>query len=527
MTAIPAGTATVAGIQWRTSWKAVTGWVLGLTVTLVGTVAGIRASYDTPTKIHEYAMAVGSGDALVALNGRIAGIDSLGGVIANEFGFIAAFALPLMGISLMARLTRRDEEAGRTEQLVAGRITRAAPLVAAAGTTVTAILLASLAFGACLAAVGIPLPAATLYAASLGALAVCFAGVAGLAAQVMAHVRGVHAVGLGVLVLAYAVRGVGDVLGLWLTWLSPLGWAEKTQAFGTRSWWPLAVPLLVALGCLAVATRYAAARDVGSALHRARPLAVRASASLHRPIGLALHQMRGPIVGWSLAAAVVAGMFGSLTRQAADAIGDNPAVRQGLGEAGESGADILIHIDLVLLTLLAAAAALHGAGVIRAEETSGRLAVLLTGPDSRTGWLGARIAALLLTVLGVAVTGALVLGVSAAWSLGDWSQPARLARATAAQLPVALILAAAAVALHGVAPRWLGLAWAWFAGTAFVALLGAVLRLPGWVTALAPTEHVGNLPGGAARPAGLLALGLLAVLLTVFGILGFRRRDID
>ena len=82
--------------------------MLGLSAALAGTTVAIHRSYDTAAKIHAYAAALGTGDALVAVNGRVAGIDSLGGVIANEFGFVAAFALPLMGISLVARVTRRD-----------------------------------------------------------------------------------------------------------------------------------------------------------------------------------------------------------------------------------------------------------------------------------------------------------------------------------------------------------------------------------------------------------------------------------
>lgn len=229
-----AGTPTMAAIGWRTSWKALAGWVVGPAAMLGGTVFAIQGTYDTPAKIRAYARAVGSGDALVAINGRIAGIDSLGGVIANEFGFVAAFALPLMGISLVARLTRREEESGRLDLLTAGRIGRASPVAAAGGTVTVAVVLATTVFAASLAAVGIAAPAALLYACSLGSLALCFAGVAALAAQGASHARGVYAAGLGMLALAYLVRGAGDALDTWLSWLSPLGWAEKTQSFGER-----------------------------------------------------------------------------------------------------------------------------------------------------------------------------------------------------------------------------------------------------------------------------------------------------
>jgi len=521
-----AGIRTMGAIQRRTSWKAMTGWVLGLAAMLGGTAFAIRGTYDTPAKIDEYARAVGSGDALVAINGRVAGIDSLGGVIANEFGFIAAFALPLMGISLVARLTRRDEDSGRLDLLTAGRIGRAAPVASAAGTVAAATLLTSAVFAGSLVAVGIPAAAAVLYAASLGALALCFAGVAALAAQAVPHSRGVYAAGLGALALAYLVRGAGDALDTWLTWLSPLGWAEKTQAFGERDWWPLLLPVAVAVGCLAAAVTAAAHRDVGSALVSQRPLSPHAAGGLRHPLGLALRLGRGSLLGWAVVAVLVGGMFGALTKQAADAIGGNDALRRGLGGGDATGADVLIRLDMLLLTPIVAACTLQWVGSMRGEETSERLEVTLSGTTSRPGWLAAQVAGLVIGLAVVWGAGTTALCLSSAWSLDDSAQVARLAGSAAAYLPVVVVLAAAALALFGAAPRWGGLAWGWLVLTAVVALLGSALDLPGWVTALAPTDHVGELPGGSVDRAGLVGLCLLAAALVVVAAVGFRRRDV-
>ena len=521
-----AGTRTMGRIQWRASWKALTSWVVGLAAMLGGTAFAVHGSYDTSEKIHEYAAAVGSGDALVAINGRIAGLDSLGGVIANEFGFIAAFALPFMGISLVARLTRREEESGRLDLLAAGRIGRAAAVASAAGTVAAAALLTSVVFAACLVAVGIPTAAAILYAASLGALTLCFAGVAALAAQAVSHARGVYAAGLGALALAYLVRGAGDALDTWVTWVSPLGWAEKTQAFGDRRWWPLLLPLAVAVGAVAVAVVAAGRRDVGSALVPQRPLEPRAGSALQHPLGLALRLGRSSLLGWTVVAVLVSGMFGALTKQASGAIGGNDALRRALGGADATGADVLIRLDLLLLTLLAAAYTLQWVGSMHDEETGGRLEVTLSGTTSRAHWLAAHVAGLLLGLAVVGLAGTAALSLSTAWSLGDSAQVARLAGSAAAYLPVVVVLAAAAVALFGARPRWLGLGWAWLVLTAVVALLGPALKLPGWVTTLAPTDHVGDLPGGAVDGTGLLGLCLVAAVLVAVAFVGFHRRDL-
>lgn len=120
----PHGLATMLRIVGRIQRRSALVWVLVLGASMIGTAASVASLYDTPAKIHSYAAAVTTGNALLAINGKVEGIDSLGGVIQDEFGFLAAFLLPLLGISLVARTTRREEESGRLELLLGGRIAR-------------------------------------------------------------------------------------------------------------------------------------------------------------------------------------------------------------------------------------------------------------------------------------------------------------------------------------------------------------------------------------------------------------------
>ena len=99
------GLGAMLGVQWRTHRRGTLVWMFALIAVMVGTAGAVAALYATPEKIHTYAQAVTAGDALVAINGRVEGIDSLGGVIQDEFGFLAAFLLPLLGISLVAQFT--------------------------------------------------------------------------------------------------------------------------------------------------------------------------------------------------------------------------------------------------------------------------------------------------------------------------------------------------------------------------------------------------------------------------------------
>jgi ABC-2 type transport system permease protein len=179
-------------VHWVTNWRALLTWVLVLTATMVATAAAVAGLYDTPAKIHTYAEAVTSGAALPAINGRVEGIDSLGGVIQDEFGFLAGFVMPLLGISLVTRCTRREEEAGRLEVVLGGRVARHVPTLAALVVATAAILVTAVAFATGLVVAGVPWTGAVLYSASLGALAFVFAGLAAILAQVTLHARTVY-----------------------------------------------------------------------------------------------------------------------------------------------------------------------------------------------------------------------------------------------------------------------------------------------------------------------------------------------
>src|SRR5690242_4240152 len=194
---------TMTWIVWRTHRRAILVWVIALTAGMIATAAAVAGLYSTPAKIHAYAEAVTSGSSLAAINGHVEGVDSLGGVIQDEFGFLASFLLPLLGVALIAGATRGEEQAGRLETLLGGRIARHQPTQAALTVATTAILATAVLFAAGLMASGVPASGSMLYAASLGALAFVFAGLAALLAQIVLHARGVYTWSLIALGAAY------------------------------------------------------------------------------------------------------------------------------------------------------------------------------------------------------------------------------------------------------------------------------------------------------------------------------------
>lgn len=520
-----AGLGTVLAIQLRTGWKVLATWVVALAATMLATTTSISGLYDTADKMRTYAEAVGQGDALVAVNGRVAGVGTLGGIVANEFGFVASFAIPLMAISLVARWTRKDEERGRLEALLAGRIGRSAPLVSAVLLAASALALTSGALLLGLVLVGVPAGDSLLYALSMGALGLTFAGVAAVAAQLVEHSRGVYAIGLGALVVSYLLRGIGDVQVGALTWLSPLGWQEKTRAFGDARWWPVLVPAAVALALAVAAVVESGRRDLGSAVVRQGRSTSFASHFLRTSLGTTLRLHRGSVLAWTGVAVLVAGTFGALAQPLADAIAGNPSIAEAMGAAQASGLDAVLTMSALLVAFIGGGYAVQAAALVRAEETSGRLEVALAGARARWAWLAVQVVVVTLGAVIVVALGGLALGLAAAWSTGD-PTGAPVVRAVSSYLPAVAVLGALGLLLFGATPRLQPLTWLVFAAAALVAYLGDALGLSDRVQDLSPFHWVGTVPQSPANGGALVWLSVLTTGFVVGAFAGFRRRDV-
>ena len=156
-----------------------------------------------------------------------------------------------------------------------------------------------------------------------------------------------------VLAVAYLLRGVGDVTKTWVTWLSPLGWAEKAAPFGAMRWWTLLIPLALGGLLATLAVLVAGRRDLGSSLLRGGAGSARATTWLRSPLGLATAIHRPAILGWLAGALVLAGMMGALAQQFVDAFASNPAMAEAIGLSGAQPEDGFIAVTQLYIAIIA------------------------------------------------------------------------------------------------------------------------------------------------------------------------------
>ncbi|WP_353810471.1 ABC transporter permease [Agromyces sp. SYSU T00194] len=512
----------VLGVQLRTGWKAPVIWVAGLVGGYLATVAAVDGTYPTPEQLATYDATVASDPAMAAINGTPYGADTLGGVAANEFGFIAAIAVPLMGLFLVTRQTRALEETGLLELLRSRAVGRRAPWSAAVLVALVALTLVGAGMAAVLLAYGEPADAAWRYGASMAGLGAVFAGLATFVGQLVRRAAGVTAVGIVVLGGAYLLRAVGDVRDNAWKWLSPLAWQQETRPFtDDPRIWPLLLALGVAAALVVAGLALVGGRDLGAAVVPSRTGPRRAGRFQASTLGLAVRAHVPAGVGWIAGAAVVGVVFGAFTDDIADAVAANPALAGMLGaDAADSVNESYAGLTLLILAYMAIGCLVQAIGRLRAEETGGRLEPTLARAVRRSGWLGTH-------ALTAAVLACLVLlagGAGLAWTSGD--RVDGVAAATIAYLPALLVFGGVGMLLLGALPRFTSVLWLFVAYAVFADLLGGTLSMPDQALALSPTHVVGDVPATDVDGAAEAWLGAVAAATALVGLLAFRRRDV-
>ncbi len=502
-------------------------WSVGIAVLYWSQAISVEGLYRTQAEFDAAAAAMESNAAFIAMAGPARALNTVGGQVAWQATAFGAIAGGLMSMFLVVRHTRAEEESGRDELLRAAAVGRRATTTA----TVLLAVVANVVTGAlvALSLVSVPLGVADSIGLGVGQAAVglLFAAVALLAAQLTSGPRAAYGLTGAVIGTVYVLRAIGDVGSPVLTWLSPIGWFQGMHAFSGLRWWPLVPLVLAAAVVCALALWTFGRRDHGAGVLAARPGPARAGPGLGTPFGLAWRLQRGALAGWSIGLFLTGLSYGSLGSDVGALLGESELTEEMFVRGGADLTAGFYATAILLLALMSCGYAISTALRPRHEEASGLVEVLLATGLSRSRWLGTQVA---LTVLGtVTVVSAAGLGLGTGYALTS-GDPGTGASYVVATLPYAvpvLVMSALARLLHGLSPRLAGLAWIALVFALVVMLFGTLLRIPEWVQDVSPFHHLALTPAEDFRWQPLLALALVAVVLSALGQALFRRRDVE
>ncbi|MFJ6820055.1 ABC transporter permease [Streptomyces niveus] len=527
-----AGTGTLIRFGLRRDRVRIPVWILALSLGTLSTAGEFTTLYSTAK---ERATAVSSMDspAALAMTGPRHYLDdyNIGAMMGHQLLGFMAVLVGLMSVLIVTRHTRNEEETGRAELVRSTVVGHHAHLASALVVATVANLALAALLTLSVLSTGVErigTGEALLYGLAHAAVGLVFAGVAAVTVQITAHTRGASGMALAVIGVAYVLRASGDVGNDALSWLSPIGWAQRTYVFVDNRWWPLllclALAALTAAGGFVLSTR----RDVGAGLRSARLGRRTASDALTRPIGFALRLHRATLFGFAAGLFVMGVMYGSILGEAADMMKDIEQVQEALAKiGGESVAESFASMVMVVVAVVAAVYVVMATLRPRAEESAGRAEPLLATGLSRDRWVGSHVAVALAGGTALLLVAGLGFGLAGAASVGDGGLVLRLVGAALAYAPGLWVTVGVAVALFGWYPRAGAAAWIVPVYAFLVGYLGSILQFPDWMNNLSPFGHVPKLPAADMSWTPLLVLTAVAAGLIWLGLAGFRRRDLE
>jgi ABC-2 type transport system permease protein len=470
--------------------------------------------------------------------------DTVGGYVEFRGFHELAIIFSVWALFSAVGFVRGDEERGIVEASLAAGTTRVILVATRAASFAVAIVVASAAAGAAFV-VGVASGGESIepmrvieVCALLVAIGLACYGVALLVAQIATARTAAASAGI-VLVALFLLNSLSrsfTSLSTW-RWLSPFRYYDLSQPLPPGGYFDLrgfVVLILVAAIATAAAALAFERRDVGEALLRfpvrdRPPLYEPNAAPWWRiPVLRGVYDRRFGLAAWSIGLALVAILFAALARSIVQVLLSLPTLLPYLS--------IFVHTQVYpavlgytwfgFAELLIAGFAIVQVARWAAEDTDGRLEMILSEPISRSAVVVERMAIL--------ATGALLIAAVSAGALfyashanGIDLDGKRLIAASLMLVPFCLVFAAAGSLLTAWNPRAaVGLLGAFAFASYLDTELGPIFKLPQWLQDLSAFKLFGTplLTGVDGR--NLTLLLLLAAAGLGSSILLMQRRDV-
>ena len=471
-------------------------------------------------------------------------LDTVGGYVEwRSFGGLAIL-FAVWALVSASGAARGDEERGLVESVLAGGLPRFAWIAARVTGFAAASFVAALASGLGLVAgaatggesVG-PGPILEV-AVGLAALGLSCYSLTILMAQLTSARIATAAAGAVLLTLF-----LGNTLSRTFTWLASWRWLSPFHYYelnhplasgGTFEGRATLTMVGIALLAAAAAAVLFESRDLGSAFlrwpARHRPVSYEPSLSLVWRIAVVrgLYERRVGLAMWAAGLAAVGGLFVSLTKTVIQPLLSIPALTHFFGGfvGGQLYTSFLGYFWLSFAQLLVAGFAIAQVASWSAEDSDGRLELMLSTPISRAAIVVERALVLALGALAVAAISEVAVLITSHYQAMDVSAQ-KVTEASLLLVPFALVFAAAGSVLAAWNPRAaVGLLGALAFASYLVDEVSPIFKWPTWVQDFSAFKLFG-MPLSSGIDRGGLAI-MVAIILVGFGasILLMERRDV-
>ncbi len=506
---------------------------------VAASIFGYISAYPTEASRATLVATFGSNVGLQALFGVARNIDTVRGFTAWRCLAIITIIGGIWALLAATKRFRGEEEAGRWELLLSGQTTaRGAAINTLAG--LGAGLFVAYALIAIITGIAGQLKGQNFGAsetlffslALVAAIGIFFA-VGALVSQIAPTRRRAAGISAGIFGLAYLLRALADAAPSvhWLNYLSPLGWIEQMHPLtGSSPIWLLPIAGFIAVACF-LTVYIAGRRDLGASVVPDKDTAEPRTRHLNTPLGLAVREVRGPVIGWLTG--IIAGSLamGFVAKSAGEALAAAPSFQDYVrrlvpGEATALGAVTCLGIVFMTVIVVILAMAASFIGAMREDEAKGYLDNLFTRPVARLRWLGGRLVLIVSAVVLAGLAAGIFTWLATASQHTGISFGKLLDAGVNAMFPAAVIIGIGLLAF-GLKPRWTSRAMYAVIGWSFLLeMIGPPVKLNHWLLDTSLIHHVAFSPAATPRwGANSILLGI-GIVLAVIGAIMFNRRDL-
>ncbi|WP_373891245.1 ABC transporter permease [Weissella confusa] len=489
-----------------------------------GDIAKLRQMMDAPMMVALFTKIPGGDHVTIAL--------VLGAIMLP----LMATLTGLMSVQLAIRGTRKMEESGETDLILATATPKTVPVIAVALELVIVNIINGL--GMYVVWLSMPMTGANqagylVFVGLMVAFGIFMGGVALIGSQVFADSRSANFFGYGFLAGIYFLRSMIDVKH-WhgLTWLSPFNWLESASVFGKNDSWAISVMVIIGILLGLVAVRLSQHRDLGASLlqmtGRGRQ---HAPASLRGFTTLFMRVEAKVIVGWFIAILVFAAMFGSIFGDVQEVLSGSTQIETIVGVKATTvmTRTLYAHFLEMIAMFMVLFVTLMSLNVMQRylqDRRNGSLNLIAGQPVGRL-----RLFTTYTLTAAVAGVIAFAVGILVAWHVGNSSVtgsiPAeQIQRVLIGYLPTLLASFGVGALLLGWVPRLFGVLYAYFGIFFLLTYLRNLLDLPKWFLRLSPYGWSANIPVSTPNTAVMVTMSLIAVACFVLGYIGFKHRDL-
>ena len=511
-------------------WR-ITFWIIGITLATLSVPLAFLELYGSEEQRAVMALTM-ENPAMIAMVGTADLTKyTIGVMTAHQMLLLTAVVVGLMNILLVARHTRGDEEDGRLEMIRSLPVGRLSTVHATIIVYIFVNLLLAVICGFGLYALSIDsmdLEGSLLYGATLGATGIFFTGITTLFAQLSENARGTIGLSIAFLLVAYMLRAIGDVSHETLSWISPLGWVTKTEAYGANQWSFIALLIGMAIVVFIITYLLNAKRDVGAGLLPSKPGKAHASTFLQSPVGLSFRLQRVGFISWAIGMFVLGASYGSVLGDLDSFFEGNELLEQMIAsEDGSSAAEQFIPIIMMVMAIIATIPPIISMNKLLAEEKKNRLEQLLAKAISRTRLMASFLATAVLNSFVMLSLAAIGLWATGSTVMEDPFSFLEFYRMGIVYYPAILLVLGLAVGIIGWLPRFSIIVWLYVLYSFIVVYLGELFQFSDIVVQLSPFGHIPQLPLEDIRWLPITTLCSISVLLTLLGFVGYNKRDLQ